>query len=55
MQNFTWHNPTALIFGKDTVKELAPRLKADGIKGVLLVFGGKERSRAVHILRLRRC
>ncbi|MBQ3402735.1 MAG: iron-containing alcohol dehydrogenase [Synergistaceae bacterium] len=41
MQNFTWHNPTALIFGKDTVKELAPRLKADGVKGVLLVFGGK--------------
>lgn len=41
MQNFTWHNPTELIFGKDTVKELAPRLKADGIKGVLLVFGGK--------------
>ena len=41
MQNFTWHNPTELIFGKDTVKELAPRLKTDGIKGVLLVFGGK--------------
>lgn len=41
MENFYWHNPTALIFGKDTVKELAERLKADGIKGVLLVFGGK--------------
>ena len=41
MQNFMWHNPTAVIYGKDTVKELAPRLKADGIKGVLLVFGGK--------------
>ena len=41
MQNFTWHNPTELIFGKDTVKDLAPRLKADNIKGVLLVFGGK--------------
>ncbi|MBQ6663986.1 MAG: iron-containing alcohol dehydrogenase, partial [Synergistaceae bacterium] len=41
MQNFMWHNPTAVIFGKDTVKELAPRLKSDGIKGVLLVFGGK--------------
>ncbi|MBQ4431894.1 MAG: iron-containing alcohol dehydrogenase, partial [Synergistaceae bacterium] len=41
MQNFMWHNPTAVIFGKDTVKELAPRLKADGVKGVLLVFGGK--------------
>ncbi len=41
MQNFMWHNPTAVIFGKDTVKELAPRLKADGVKSVLLVFGGK--------------
>ena len=41
MQNFMWHNPTAVIFGKDTVKDLALRLKADGIKGVLLVFGGK--------------
>ena len=41
MQNFMWHNPTEVIFGKDTVKELAPRLKADGVKGVLLVFGGK--------------
>ena len=41
MQNFMWHNPTAVIFGKDTVKDLAPRLKADGVKGALLVFGGK--------------
>lgn len=41
MHNFMWHNPTEIIFGKDTVKELAPRLKADGVKGVLLVFGGK--------------
>lgn len=41
MQNFMWHNPTAVIFGKDTVPQLADRLKSDGIKGVLLVFGGK--------------
>ena len=41
MNNFVWHNPTELIFGQDTVKELGPRLKADGIKGVLLVYGGK--------------
>lgn len=41
MQNFFWHNPTAVIFGQDTVKELAAYLKADGIKGVLLVYGGK--------------
>ena len=41
MQNFSWFNPTEMIFGKDTVKDLAPRLKADGVKGVLLVYGGK--------------
>ncbi|MBQ7221342.1 MAG: iron-containing alcohol dehydrogenase [Synergistaceae bacterium] len=41
MHNFTWNNPTALIFGRDTVKELESPLKASGIKGVLLVYGGK--------------
>ena len=41
MQNFKWYNPTEIIFGKDTVKDLAPRLKADNVKGVLLVYGGK--------------
>ena len=41
MENFLWHNPTALIFGKDTVKDLAEYLKKDNIKGVLLVYGGK--------------
>ncbi len=41
MQNFFWHNPTAVIFGQDTVKDLEAHLKADGIKGVLLVYGGK--------------
>ena len=41
MQNFFWHNPTAVIFGKDTVSELAAHLKADSVKSVLLVYGGK--------------
>lgn len=41
MQNFTWYNPTRVIFGKDTVPQLTDILKADGVKGVLLVFGGK--------------
>ena len=41
MNNFFWQNKTAVIFGKDTVKDLAEYLKKDGIKGVLLVFGGK--------------
>ncbi len=41
MENFLWHNPTEIIFGKDTVKDLAEYLKKDGVKGVLLVYGGK--------------
>lgn len=41
MENFFWHNPTTVIFGKDTVKELAAHLKAANVKGVLLVYGGK--------------
>ena len=41
MHNFLWQNKTAVIFGKDTVKDLAEYLKRDGVKGVLLVFGGK--------------
>lgn len=41
MQNFFWHSPTAVIFGRDTVNELAAHMKAANIKSVLLVFGGK--------------
>jgi len=41
LHNFFWQNKTAVIFGKDTVKDLAEHLKRDGVKGVLLVFGGK--------------
>ena len=41
MQNFYWFNPTAVLFGKDTVKDLASYLAADNVKGVLLVYGGK--------------
>ena len=41
MHNFRWISPTEVIFGKDTVKELEAPLKAAGVKGVLLVYGGK--------------
>ena len=41
MHNFQWISPTKVIFGKDTVKELEAPLKAAGVKGVLLVYGGK--------------
>lgn len=41
MHNFTWNSPTKIIFGQDTVKELEAPLKAAGVKGVMLVYGGK--------------
>ena len=41
MHNFQWISPTKVIFGKDTVKVLEAPLKAAGVKGVLLVYGGK--------------
>ena len=41
MHNFTWNSPTKLIFGQDTVKDLEAPLKAAGVKGVMLVYGGK--------------
>lgn len=39
MQNFTFSNPTKLIFGKDTLKELQNEIPQYG-KNVLLVYGG---------------
>ncbi len=40
MNNFTWFNPTKIIFGKDTHKE-AGKLTAGYAKKVLLHYGGK--------------
>jgi alcohol dehydrogenase YqhD (iron-dependent ADH family) len=39
MENFTYKNPTKLIFGKNTVKELKKEIPQYGSK-VLLVYGG---------------
>lgn len=39
MENFTYHNPTKLIFGKDQLNVLPEELKNYG-KNVLLVYGG---------------
>jgi hypothetical protein len=39
MENFTYHNPTKLINGKDTQKEIGKILSNDNIKSVLLVYG----------------
>ena len=41
MKNFTWWNPTIVIFGKDTIPQIADQLAAVHAKNVLLVYGGK--------------
>ena len=38
MNNFTFHNPTKLVFGRDSILEL-PKLLPSGAK-ILLTFGG---------------
>ena len=42
MENFTWWNPTIVIFGKGTIPQIADQLAAIKAKSVLLVYGGKE-------------
>ena len=39
MRNFTYHNPTKILFGKDTTDHLAEEMKNRG-KNVLFVYGG---------------
>jgi len=39
MENFVFHNPTKLVFGKGTVEKIGEYLKKDGIKKVLLLYG----------------
>ena len=41
MKNFTWWNPTIVIFGTGTIPRIADQLAAVGAKSVLLVYGGK--------------
>lgn len=40
MENFVFHNPTKLVFGKGTVEHIGEYLKKDGIKKVLMLYGG---------------
>jgi len=40
MDNFTFHNPTRIIFGKDASGQSGGVIKAAGVKRVLLVAGG---------------
>ncbi|GAB6072066.1 iron-containing alcohol dehydrogenase [Venenivibrio stagnispumantis] len=39
MENFEFHNPTKIIFGKKTEEKIGEILKNDGIKKVLFVYG----------------
>ena len=39
MNNFTFHNPTKIIFGRDTQHQVGTELNAFGIKKVLLLYG----------------
>ncbi|MDR3231775.1 MAG: iron-containing alcohol dehydrogenase, partial [Synergistaceae bacterium] len=41
MKNFTWWNPTIVIFGSGTIPQIADQLSAVGAKSALLVYGGK--------------
>lgn len=40
MENFTFHNPTKVIFGTDTIKYLGKEIKKYGFKNILLLAGG---------------
>ena len=40
MENFTFYNPTRIIFGKDTVEQIGGVIKEAGFRRVLLVTGG---------------
>ena len=39
MENFVFHNPTKVIFGKGTVKEIGVEIKNFGLKKVLFLYG----------------
>jgi alcohol dehydrogenase len=39
LNNFTYHNPTKILFGKDTTDRLAEEMKDKG-KNILFVYGG---------------
>ncbi|PLV58306.1 iron-containing alcohol dehydrogenase [Thermotoga sp. KOL6] len=40
MENFVFHNPTKLIFGKGTIHQIGEELKQAGIGKVLFLYGG---------------
>lgn len=40
MENFIFHNPTKLIFGRGMIEQIGPELAGQGFKKVLLIAGG---------------
>ncbi|MBN1645697.1 iron-containing alcohol dehydrogenase [Candidatus Woesearchaeota archaeon] len=40
MHNFTFHNPTKLIFGKGTITQIGKEIKQAGLKKALMIAGG---------------
>lgn len=41
MKNFTYQNPTKIIFGENTIPQIGGELEANGVKKVLLTYGKK--------------
>ena len=39
MNNFTYYNPTKMIFGKDTISQIGKQIKDQGVEKVLLLYG----------------
>ncbi|MDR0926875.1 MAG: iron-containing alcohol dehydrogenase [Ignavibacteria bacterium] len=40
MENFTFYNPTKILFGRNTISQIGNEIKASGVKSVLLLAGG---------------
>lgn len=40
MENFKFYNPTKVIFGKDTIRQIGEQIVSFNIKKVLLLYGG---------------
>ena len=40
MISYNFYNPTKLVFGDDTIKQIGSLIKANGYKKVLLIAGG---------------
>ncbi|MCD8438894.1 hypothetical protein [Tenacibaculum finnmarkense] len=51
MNNFQFKNPTKIIFGKDTIKEITTQIPKDA--KVLLLFGGGSIKKKCGVVRWR--